>query len=287
MRLTRNLLAFAGGAAVLVALVLLMAPTGGFPSRPTFQAVTIRQATTGSNDDRFLELRDSDTPNADGGIWRLTPQSSGASDCLTLRTYTDALVATGIPLDICRTGAVIDSVGIGASSLNLNDGVGASATIKRTSTSLSAPSGAGMLVGDTIRISKSADESRASTITPAVDTHLQVTALPAGHYAVKAYLYFTDGAGGHRMRFDISGADNIRGTGTRQCTTGGSTAVAHDEGFDLICAGAGSGQFFLGGGTEKPTAAATTISIFWAQNTSNAAATTLESFSWLEVTRLN
>lgn len=279
MRVARGLLGFFAGIVLVLSAVLLMAPTGGFPARPTFQAVTIRQATTGSGDDVFLQLRDTDTGNADGGTWRLTPQQSGAQDCLDLTTYTDALVLTDVAISLCRSGATIDTVNVGG--LLTNGGV----SIARVTSATSAPSGAGMRVGDTIRVKKAADTSRASTITPTADPHLQVTGLPSGVYSLRKLLIFSSGAGGDRTQIDVSSATQMNGNGVKFCTTGGATAFAQGEGNAQTCAGVSSSHRGATYVTEP--ASSGTIAVLWAQNTSDAANTTLLSQSWIEVTRLD
>lgn len=283
-RTIRNLLALAGGAGALVALALLMAPSGGFPSRPKFQTVTAQAARTTENAPVHststhpgYQLTETDA-TADAKKWDIHADA----DLFAITATTDAGNENWNALVMQRTGAVVSIMNLAATSPIRANGV----NIQRVTVSQSVVGGEGMLVGDTVRISKLANTSRASTITVTVDPHLQVTALPAGHYKVGLYLRSPAAAGGFRFRLDISGAGDLRALGAQNCE-GVRSAFWNEETAEQACASTTLPYAVQGEGATDKAAATGTIGIFWAQNASNVASTTLNSESWLEVTRLN
>lgn len=151
--------------------------------------------------------------------------------------------------------------------------------------SQSAPNGSGMLAGDTIRVSKNADTPRSSVATSSADPDLQVTNLPTGHYMIAAFLRFTYGAGGSRFSLNssssyfITGVNFANAVATAFGCAGGTAEVESSAGVENNAS--------FQGRTNKALTANTPIEIRWAQLASNAAATVLESDSWLEVTRIN
>lgn len=145
-------------------------------------------------------------------------------------------------------------------------------------------SAAGLPVGKTVYIYKPTDTSRSSTITLALDAHLFATGFPAGSYSVRANLKASESGAASGLRFRISGSgdstDYVTAVGTCNTTT---TLVVSAVGTGL-CPGAGiSGVIAVG---VMNLATSTTISVMWAQHTSNALATILDSGSQLIVTRL-
>jgi len=274
--------ALAGAAGVAV-LALLAAPTtSGLPSRPIFQTVRIKAA--GSNASPNLEISNSnptyiinDTDSAvDNRAW----QTLVGATTLTSRTLNDARDTATNWLVTTRSGTGIVSVNIPSGTLQ-NIGV-AVPTHRVVET---ATSGAAMRVGDSFTISKSADTARSSTAVSAVDGDLQITALPAGHYLVDFYLRFTVGAGGWRYQWDAPDSGQVL-TAIRDCN-GVVVAELHVDDVDITCAGTASDDYVQTHGATAKLMSTGDISISWAQNTSNAAGTTLQSDSYLRVTRID
>lgn len=139
----RRALGFVGGILAAVALALLMAPTGGFPSRPRFQAVGVGQAApatagnvavTGtltaegsgtfqnfvaSSTSPRLCFDDTDAATDERGYW-----ISNASGLFRIFASPDSgtcsTVSATTPFQISRTGTTIDSIALTATAITGN-----------------------------------------------------------------------------------------------------------------------------------------------------------------------
>lgn len=288
-RSIRHLTVFVCGAVAAVALVMLMAPTVGFPSRPQFQnvGIGIAPSTLGAR------LRVAGNPPGPGQI-EIRGYTTGVADSAYIGFADSSGTRVGMVGNVNVSSPGLSIVAEDANGnifLNAN-GAGTvqanGVSLQRGTVSQSAPSGAGMLIGDTIIVSKSADTARASTITPTSDPHLQITSLPAGHYKIAVRLSFTAtvGTGGYRWQFNAPSVVAL-GTAIVTCNTAFS-ALEIVSAADNVCTGASGGRaHYMVHGASVKAQATGTIAIAWAQNASNVTATNLLADSWLEVTRIN
>jgi hypothetical protein len=245
-------------------------------------------------------------------------------ESLRMRVYNDAESAATDFIVVDRTANTVDSIALAATNVTVNgseatragnlltqvvavDGAGSgvdadlldgisSAGFCQTGgagcpgttnvTCTAACSAASIVVGQTYVAVKTSDTSRSSTTTLTADPALSFTSLPNGRYAVDFTLETSAGAGGFNFQ-TTGGNSNIMGFGMSSCNGG---ALAFDDwgnGIPNPCAGS---IFYRGEGAITVTGGAPTFEIQWAQNSSNAAASTLigaTRVTFLRITRLN
>lgn len=142
---------------------------------------------------------------------------------------------------------------------------------------------------------KPADTSRNSTTTTDLDPDLQFTNVPAGTYAVDAYIYFVSAATPDlKLSLGASAAVTLGTYGV--IVEGQSTGLtAGNSNVDNFRTAAGGNTYPADGtndncliirGTLVLGNSTTEIYVQWAQNTSDAANTTLKRGSWLRLTKL-
>ncbi|MGW2497285.1 collagen-like triple helix repeat-containing protein [Streptomyces pseudogriseolus] len=136
--------------------------------------------------------------------------------------------------------------------------------------------GTGGLIGQSRAVVKTADTSRASTITPAADPHLALTVAANATYIVEAVGVWTSGGGGFRV-------DWTAPSGASMVWTDNDGAGSAALGDDLTFA-ATTGTTFQGALITGSTAG--TLTLRWAQNTSNTAATVLKAGCYLRLERV-
>lgn len=286
------------GAASLLALAaavpLLMAPTGGFPSRPTFQQVTVSGAAA---TDIFVN---STGAGADQQVWRI--RHNGATQW-QFSAINDARTVSRNVLSATRAANAITAVDLG----NVTDNPPATLngqSLTATFLCTTACSVAGMQVGARARILKGTTTSRASTTTNSLDPDLQFTNMPAGTYAVSARIMFTSVGGGWSSQPFSSvalsgGGTGIETSGYQAAAPGGgscgaaytmtSIAVATAHGIGTYtCTSTGGGAMMYSWINLNYTPSATAnFGLDWAQQTSNVTAATVMLGSYVEITRLN
>ncbi|MBK3576118.1 hypothetical protein JHN63_20305 [Streptomyces sp. MBT65] len=131
-------------------------------------------------------------------------------------------------------------------------------------------------VGQTQAIVKAADTSRTSTATVAADTHLILPVVASATYIVEAVVVWTNGGGGFR-------ADWSAPTGATMVWTDNDGVGAPDLGTDLTFS-VTTGTTFQGALIVSTTAG--NLTLRWAQNASNTAATVLLAGSYLKLERV-
>lgn len=131
-------------------------------------------------------------------------------------------------------------------------------------------------VGQTQAVIKAADTSRTSTVTAAADTHLTLPVVASATYIVEAVLVWTNGGGGFR-------ADWSAPSGATMVWTDNDGAGAAALGTDLTFS-VTTGTTFQGALVMSTTAGSLTLR--WAQNTSDAAATVLLAGCYLKLERV-
>lgn len=306
----RKTLGFFSGVLLAIIATMLMAPSGGFPSRPRFQSVGIGQAagTTGTltttagatfgnaTASTTVDINaststtatintagaaaihrwDESDQTADNRIWRLDANGNQFIG----RTRDDANT-TGVSwLIVDRTAATsIDNINLIATTVQANGSTILLSPITCTTTC----SGAAIVTGQSLIISKGTATSRASATVETDDPDLAITALPSARYRIEVALNWTLGAGGARYRFPGL-SNSTQGSAIETCDTT-TTAKLVDSLNDDTCAGTTSLEVeaVLRSGVGVSGA----VAVSWAQNTSNVANTTLNTTSWLMVTRLN
>lgn len=263
---------------------MLMGPTGGLPSRPTFQQVTVLAA---ANQDLrvanttvagFAQIR------ASAGAGPATIgicANASANQCASTMTAGDSLL-------FARSGTIFISTDNGVTTAVLNG----------TITCATACNASSLKVGQTAIISKTAPTTRTSNATPALDPDLQFTGVPAGDYQVTAYLFWSAATGGG-FQFGItntaaltngSGSNAQSGTyngyiGTCTPSTSVQTFSIVTSGVTVTCTTTSTGFSQVNASMSASTSG--TVGVNWAQNTSNASGTTLSGLgSWLQLTRV-
>ncbi|MFJ8900042.1 hypothetical protein [Streptomyces sp. NPDC102370] len=136
--------------------------------------------------------------------------------------------------------------------------------------------GTGGLIGQSRAVVKTLDTSRTSTATPAADPHLFLTVAANATYIVEAVGVWTSGGGGFRI-------DWTAPNGATMVWTDNDGAGSAALGDDLTFA-ATTGTTFQGALITGNTAG--TLTLRWAQNTSNAAATVLKAGCYLRLERV-
>jgi hypothetical protein len=232
-----------------LALPLLVAATSGFPSRPNFRQATV--SITGA--DARVIINNSTSGNAYVSTttvgqqdWSFGADRSDSGNFKLAPTANLTLPVLTVAADGLMTGR-----GLASSAI------------------------------------KTADTSRASTATLAVDPNLQISLPAVGSYVVRARLDFDAGAGGIRWAW-----------------SGGATVSSGRCNYRLENAGVGIGAGALGRQNKGVTvtwsavgesiaiecgitiSATGTLTLEWAQNTSNAANTTVLAGSYLSALRV-
>ena len=138
---------------------------------------------------------------------------------------------------------------------------------------------------------KASDTSRSSTTTLANDSELVVQLPEGGQYQIEAFLQFNGGAGGFARAFTYSGtthADGIRVGGVAHVNGTGSVAAVLDATSTVsnatITAAAPGDYHHIVGKAHFTTSGS--LRVQWAQNSSNASATTLKAGSYLRARKL-
>lgn len=162
------------------------------------------------------------------------------------------------------------------------------ATVKATITDIR---GAG---APAVSVFKAADTSRASNSTRSADPNLAFASLVAGTYKIEGVLYFQNATGGIDCSFAlVSGTAPTSGR-VSWVTSDSGTIIVANSGNTLITTGTGAAQngplsggnlasnvvSFAGWVTLPST---TSLTIFWAQGSSNVSATILKQGSWMTV----
>lgn len=160
----------------------------------------------------------------------------------------------------------------------------------------------GMTAGQSARIRKTSDTSRASTTALNNDAALSFTNVPAGNYAMVANLYWSGGAGGVKHSWGATGgvvAGNsilfyAQGPAAGSCQaapfTGISSALSDGTFETYNCTSLGGSvatHNFPDGMNQIRLSGAGTLALYWAQNSSNGTATVLEDGSWVTLMRIN
>ncbi|MFK0108508.1 hypothetical protein [Streptomyces sp. NPDC091217] len=131
-------------------------------------------------------------------------------------------------------------------------------------------------VGQTQAVTKSADTSRTSTATVAADTHLTLPVVASATYIVEAVLVWTNGGGGFRASWTAPSGATMVWTDN---DGGGASALGTDLTFSVT-----TGTTFQGALIVSTTAGSLTLR--WAQNSSNTAATVLLAGCYLKLERV-
>lgn len=154
-------------------------------------------------------------------------------------------------------------------------------------------SAASLKVGQSVAIAKGSNTARASTTTLANDPDLQITNLPAGYYRIEFTLQFTatNSTGGSQWRLSMGTATQFEvGMGYHDCNTTTAPVVftlAANSATPQTCTITSGSGVDINVSYFRPSVPAGTLSIQWAQNSSNASATNLNQNSSLMVTRIN
>lgn len=204
--------------------------------------------------------------------------TSGASWGIRCSTSVDALFITGNKIRKYGSGNEV-AAGIGITSTCTNvrrygNDLGDTGLDDQSASPLTGPSDTG--AGAITYVTKSADTSRASTATTAADPHLTLAVAANAVYDVECVAVWTTGGGGLRATWTApSGAGMV-------WTDNDGVGVATAAG--VVTFASTTGTTFKGTLTTSATAGSLTLS--WAQSTSNASATVLKAGSSLKLTRL-
>lgn len=166
-------------------LPLLMAPTGGIPSRPIFQQVTVKTAGATSTDIFVTQLGAA----ANNRIVRL--RNNGAGN-FQMGAFNDALSTGNNFLSATFSGATptIDTLNLTATAVQVN----------------------GVTLNVSQNVYKSATTIRTATTTKSNDPDLIIAIAAAGNYAVRAFLTIgvdTTGTQSFVFSFDYSGTKTL------------------------------------------------------------------------------
>lgn len=131
-------------------------------------------------------------------------------------------------------------------------------------------------VGQFRQVAKSGTTSRSSNVTPADDPDLTLTVTATYVYEVRCLAVWTNGGGGMRVAWNVPAAASMTwtdggGAGATSASTNATfTASTGTEMVGRLTVGANSGS----------------ITLQWAQSTSNAGATVLQAGSFLSLRRI-
>jgi hypothetical protein len=132
---------------------------------------------------------------------------------------------------------------------------------------------------------KTSGTNRANTTTLAVDPHLVAVLPPGGMWMIEIFLRLSPGAGA--FKWDLIEPSGASYDVLVHKTTAGAEIQMKDDDDAPHAHAAASGtegiyivgtMFLVGGGT---------FALHWAQNSSNAATTTLNKASWMRLTRID
>jgi hypothetical protein len=270
-----------------VFLPMLMAPSGGFPSRPTFSSGT----STGTGGAGGIPSFKANAAipsviwNSPGnGVDQKQVQCywNGGALQYNCTFVNDAGSAEHTFLSATRgTATAVTGVAIGnltdSPTVTINGKVTIGPIVCTTACSLT-----GMVVGQTAIITKTSNTSRASTTTTTADPDLVFTNVPNGTYHIWYTVNFSSGAGGVRMSPVLSGAYNFAGA---QNCFGVAAGVSTFSSSGVTVCNSTSGLLETSQGTGTASGA-NAIAIFWAQSSSNVANTTLVAGSDIIVQRI-
>jgi hypothetical protein len=182
----------------------------------------------------------------------------------------------------------------GAGTINVSSGyyVNGVAAPAGPITCTTACSGASLVVGQSLYLNKGTSTSRNTTTTQTIDPDLNVTATPSGYFIVDISLYFGAGAnaGGYRAVLNNGGACNtgLPVSGYWQYNNNTPAMKRGDAANAINFTSASTSEWVTFHGTLQGNAG---ISVCWAQDTSNATNTTLNSFggigTFIVLTRVN
>lgn len=227
---------------------------------------------------------------------------------------TDNGGSNGIWLTVNRTGATIDRTALSGSEIelmtsgtdrlsiesdgswNIGSSNGAAGQILTSNGAAAAPTWSnpgiaktcttvcdltGLLPGQSAMIRKSNTQSVTSSTTLVGDNELAFSNAPAGGYIMVGMYEVTDGGGGVRVGFSASGVavnGNASCGGTLQVLQVGTTNPGA-----MLCPTAATSIFTYQGNIRRGSAGS--ITVMFAQHTSNAAATTMGTNSYVMLTR--
>lgn len=278
---------FALGLVLGLAIFPLMAPTSGFPSRPTFSKVKVgnEQAISSSNlvelqspsgtDPILATFRNSSGVGVGIGRLRFEANDAGA----TRQTYayiqgeiegnTAAAQSGAIVFNTANSGAAGERMRITAAGNVLARGVAVTAY-------------------------KAVATDRASTITLTADPDLQVSLGAGSRYALKAFLYVSNistTAQSMTVRLNFAPTASDGACSLRNSVSGAATPWTTGIGFNTDYAlgpfAAANTVYVLEFDCGFTAASAGTFSFNWAQSSSNANASRVGAGSYMTLTRLN
>jgi len=275
LKLIRTRVALFAAGLVAALCPMLMAPTGGYPSQPTFLAATVNGTagrTCGANTSSacFLNTTVGHTS------WAAYVQPTNTAGN-TLGLYINC---SGNATDTCFR---VDTAA-GAPTVKIDGAGGLTGIAPPTVVCTTACSIAPIVVGQTYLVYKTTNTSRASNTVDGADPDLTFNSVPQGQYLVEFGFNFTTGAGGYKFQISATGNNNIN-TGTQNCGGVGVGVFGNAPTVSNNCATTSAG-YGTGQGHIITNAGAGAITFAWSQNSSNAANTTLASPSYLAVTRL-
>ncbi len=278
-----------------------MAPTGGFPSRPGFQAVGIggaAPATVGT----FSAVATA----AAGSSSRIQNTNTGttAYSEFTMRNSTDVLAmglaSTGFSGSVITGATAGESAYFGMQQsiplciytnascrINISGSGGVSTTSSLTTSTAN--------ISGTYAAFKAANTSRASTVTVTDDPDLVLTSITSGTYLVTAYLPWsqaTTSTQGINYRINYTGTvtgsllqQDIRNNAGSFLAAGSFTANTTSASGSTGIGTTGQDYLKIQGIVTVSTSG--TLSVQWAQNSSSANNTTLLAFAYLTAQRIN
>lgn len=276
-------------------LAALMAPTGGFPSRPTFASVTATAVGTNtaqglllSSTNSYLKFTDTDGA-ADEKQWHF--RNDGG--IFSLVTDLDTGAPSKNAFQFSRTAGALTTLALGNATDNpavTINGVQV-ATLSGATTSFAA---AFLKPGQSVFVAKAADTARNTTVTLADDPDLVITGLPAGTYYFKTFLRHnqtTTTTQLFKFQLHFTGTTPTVNTCANQIVApGGAGTVFTDQSCyenPIVNNGTGTGvsdYSMREGVLIHPNTGA--LSIQWAQSVSNANSTTLKAGSYLYLQRI-
>ena len=207
-----------------------------------------------------------------------------------LKVYGDGGVVAGNP-----TGG---DKGLGTLNVSSNLYINNVAVASGPITCTTACNVSAIAVGQSAYIVKGSNTSRNTTITPALDPDLQFTSVPAGHYTVQAHVAFNAGAGGILSGPFTSATftTNNQSVGFGIGYAGNPTCISSPTLSNISVQGSHSGSIDCSGSNANgftnwtsmdflPTGSGT-FGFDWSQSSSNGANTTVNSGSFIVLTRL-
>ena len=144
-----------------------------------------------------------------------------------------------------------------------------------------------LTTSDSMKVVKTSNQSRSGDTAEKEDSALFLRNLPVGYYTYEAVLlYNTTGSGGISVQANVSGGGTV-GAGavlfTSDVNSNNNRDINAPEGFPGANA---AGVIHITGGFEVASGTPD-VAVYWAQNTSNGVATTVEEGSWLRVQRIS